>query len=154
MLVLAKYWIILFLAVLNSPESNKPTSAIINIQCIGFSFIGFFFFLAVKLKPMYCDRSAYYQKAIKATARQFIINTNLLWLFLLFGRLIFQDLSNYNLDILNHLNSRNQQIHFFQMLRLDFELRLPEVQNSFQMLKIQYVLHSWELELKSDFRNV
>ena len=103
---------------------------------------------------MYCDRSAYYQKAIKATARQLKISTNLLWLFLLFGRLIFQNLSNYNLDILNHLNSRNQQIHFFQMLRQDFELRLPEVQNSFQMLKIQYVLHSWELELKSDFRNV
>ena len=38
---------------------------------------------------MYCDRSAYYQKAIKATARRLIINTNLLWLFLLFGRLVF-----------------------------------------------------------------
>jgi TM2 domain-containing membrane protein YozV len=39
---------------------------------------------------MYCDRSAYYQKAIKATARRLIINTNLLWLFLLFGRLVFE----------------------------------------------------------------
>jgi len=36
---------------------------------------------------MYCDRSAYYQKAIKATARHLKISTNLLWLFLLFGRL-------------------------------------------------------------------
>ena len=34
---------------------------------------------------MYCDRSAYYQKAIKATARRLKINTHLLWLFLLFG---------------------------------------------------------------------
>jgi len=38
---------------------------------------------------MYCDRSAYYQKAIKATARCLKTNTNLLWLFLLFGRLVF-----------------------------------------------------------------
>jgi len=38
---------------------------------------------------MYCDRSAYYQKAIKATARRLKTNTNLLWLFLLFGRLVF-----------------------------------------------------------------
>lgn len=38
---------------------------------------------------MYCDRSAYYQKAIKATARQLKIYTYLLWLFLLFGRLLF-----------------------------------------------------------------
>jgi hypothetical protein len=38
-------------------------------------------------KTMYCDRSAYYQKAIKATARRLKINTHLLWLFLLFGRL-------------------------------------------------------------------
>jgi len=38
---------------------------------------------------MYCDRSAYYQKAIKATARQLLIYSNLLWIFLLFGRLIF-----------------------------------------------------------------
>ena len=37
---------------------------------------------------MYCDRSAYYQKAIKATARRLKINSNLLWLFLLFGRLV------------------------------------------------------------------
>ena len=36
---------------------------------------------------MCCDRSAYYQKAIKATARRLKINTHLLWLFLLFGRL-------------------------------------------------------------------
>lgn len=36
---------------------------------------------------MYCDRSAYYQKAIKATARRLKTNTNLQWLFLLFGRL-------------------------------------------------------------------
>jgi hypothetical protein len=35
---------------------------------------------------MYCDRSAYYQKAIKATARHLKIYTHLLWLFLLFGR--------------------------------------------------------------------
>ena len=35
---------------------------------------------------MYCDRSAYYQKAIKATARPLEIYSNLLWLFLLFGR--------------------------------------------------------------------
>jgi len=46
------------------------------------------FFLAVKQKPMYCDRSAYYQKAIKATARPLNIYTRLLWLFLLFGRLV------------------------------------------------------------------
>jgi hypothetical protein len=39
---------------------------------------------------MYCDRSAYYQKAIKATARRLKINSSLLWLFLLFGRLVFQ----------------------------------------------------------------
>jgi len=39
---------------------------------------------------MYCDRSAYYQKAIKATARRLKKNSNLLWLFLLFGRLVFQ----------------------------------------------------------------
>jgi hypothetical protein len=38
---------------------------------------------------MYCDRSAYYQKAIKATARLLKIAANLLWLFLLFGRLAF-----------------------------------------------------------------
>jgi hypothetical protein len=38
-------------------------------------------------KTMYCDRSAYYQKAIKVTARRLKINTHLLWLFLLFGRL-------------------------------------------------------------------
>jgi hypothetical protein len=37
---------------------------------------------------MYCDRSAYYQKAIKATARRLKIYSRLLWLFLLFGRLI------------------------------------------------------------------
>jgi len=37
---------------------------------------------------MYCDRSAYYQKAIKATVRLLKIYANLLWLFLLFGRLI------------------------------------------------------------------
>jgi len=37
---------------------------------------------------MYCDRSAYYQEAIKATLKKFIkIELNLLWLFLLFGRL-------------------------------------------------------------------
>ena len=39
-------------------------------------------------KTMYCDRSAYYQKAIKATARQLLIYSNLLWLFLLFGWLV------------------------------------------------------------------
>ena len=39
-------------------------------------------------KTMYCDRSAYYQKAIKATARQLKIFTNLQWFFLLFGRLV------------------------------------------------------------------
>jgi len=33
---------------------------------------------------MYCDRSAYFQKAIKATARQLRINTYLLWLFFAF----------------------------------------------------------------------
>ena len=38
-------------------------------------------------KTMCCDRSAYYQKAIKATARQFKIYAHFLWLFLLFGRL-------------------------------------------------------------------
>jgi len=38
---------------------------------------------------MYCDRSAYHQKAIKATARQLLNYSNLLWFFLLFGRLIF-----------------------------------------------------------------
>jgi len=42
---------------------------------------------------MYCDYSAYYQKAIKATARQLKNYTNLLWFFLLFGRLI-QAVSN------------------------------------------------------------
>jgi len=36
---------------------------------------------------MYCDRSAYYQKAIKAIARLLKICSHLLWLFLLFGRL-------------------------------------------------------------------
>jgi len=41
----------------------------------------------IRKKTMYCDRSAYYQKAIKATARRLKINTHLLWLFLLFGRL-------------------------------------------------------------------
>jgi len=39
---------------------------------------------------MYCYRSAYYQKAIKATAILLKINITLLWLFLLFGRLVFQ----------------------------------------------------------------
>ncbi len=39
-------------------------------------------------KTMYCDRSAYFQKAIKATARQLQFNTNLQWFFLLFGRLV------------------------------------------------------------------
>jgi len=68
---------------------QPTTTAIINLQCIGFSFNGLFIFLAVKLKLMYCDRSAYYQKAIKAIARQPQFNPNLLWLFLLFGRLIF-----------------------------------------------------------------
>jgi len=38
---------------------------------------------------MYCDCSAYYQKVMKATARRLKTNTNLLWLFLLFGRLVF-----------------------------------------------------------------
>ncbi len=55
---------------LQSNILQKTKTAIKNLQCIGFSFIDFFFFLAVKLKTMYCDRSAYYQKAIKATARQ------------------------------------------------------------------------------------
>jgi len=41
---------------------------IIILQYIGFSFIAFFS-LTVKLKPMYRDRSAYYQKAIKANAK-------------------------------------------------------------------------------------
>jgi len=40
---------------------------------------------------MDCDRSAYNQKAIKATARRLKINDNLLWFFLLFGRLIIHD---------------------------------------------------------------
>ena len=40
---------------------------------------------------MYCDRSAYYQKAIKATSRRLIINTYLQWLFLLFGRLVYNN---------------------------------------------------------------
>ena len=48
---------------------------------------------------MYCDRSAYYQKAIKATARQLLIYSNLLWLFLLFGRLNLFD--NLNIHILS-----------------------------------------------------
>ncbi len=45
---------------------------------------------------MYCDRSAYYQKAIKATARQLKINTYLRWLFLLFGRLGKMPINKYN----------------------------------------------------------
>jgi len=49
---------------------------------------------------MYCDRSAYYHKAIKATARRLILNTNLLWLFLLYGRLIF---------VLSHFTKVRQQ---------------------------------------------
>jgi len=55
---------------------------------------------------MCCDRSAYYQKAIKATARLLKINTNLLWLFLLFGRL----------DIMGKVRQRldpNNQHHLF-----------------------------------------
>ncbi len=44
---------------------------------------------------MYCDRSAYYRKAIKATARRLNINTTLLWLFLLFGRLILKLISKF-----------------------------------------------------------
>ncbi len=44
---------------------------------------------------MYCDRSAYYQRAIKATARQLNKNTHLLWFFLLFGRLFFSLLFFY-----------------------------------------------------------
>ena len=39
---------------------------------------------------MYCDRSAYSQKAIKATARRLKISSNLLWLFLLLGRLEYE----------------------------------------------------------------
>jgi len=38
----------------------------------------------IRKRTMYCDRSAYYQKAIKATARRWKINTNLLWLFFAF----------------------------------------------------------------------
>ncbi len=49
---------------------------------------------------MYCDRSAYYQKAIKATARRLKINSNLLWLFLLFGRLAFFVFFDYLSDII------------------------------------------------------
>ncbi len=41
---------------------------------------------------MYCDRSAYYQKAIKATARRLKTNSNLLWLFLHFGRLLVYEI--------------------------------------------------------------
>ena len=68
---------------------------------------------------MYCDRSVYYQKAIKATARRLKINTNLLWLFLLFGRLVFLtnkqcanvcvcQTGHYNLSQLKHITNFNQ----------------------------------------------
>jgi len=38
----------------------------------------------IRKKTMYCDRSAYYQKAIKATARQLKIYSRLLWFFFAF----------------------------------------------------------------------
>ena len=56
-----------------------------------------FYLSAMAVNKTYGDRSAYYQKAIKATARRLKTNTNLLWLFLLFGRL---EIGNENLE--NH----------------------------------------------------
>jgi len=57
-------------------------------------------------KTMYCDRSAYYQKAIKATARQLQNYSNLLWLFLLFGRLYIMG------KVRQRLDPNNQHHHF------------------------------------------
>ena len=66
--------------------SGNYCFAIVNLQFIVFLFLSASRLLSEQ-KTMYCDRSAYYQKAIKATARRLKTNSNLLWLFLLFGRL-------------------------------------------------------------------
>ncbi len=58
---------------------------------------------------MYCDRSAYYQKAIKATARRLRINTFLLWLFLLFGRLDYYNKLNLAIVILCFFKQRTSK---------------------------------------------
>jgi len=62
---------------------------IINLQCIGFSFIGFFFFLAVKLKPMYCDRSALFSKSYKSHSKTFENKLKLAVAFFAFWAIIF-----------------------------------------------------------------
>ena len=74
---------------------GMPRFIIITSQINASQFIVFFVLSVCKLlnelKTMYCDRSAYYQKAIKATSRRLIINTYLQWLFLLFGRLVYNN---------------------------------------------------------------
>ena len=72
---------------------------------------------------MYCDCSALLKKAIKATARHLKIYTNLLWLFLLLGRLNSVSLCLSGLPINHELLRTNLLISFRSSYPLVSEVR-------------------------------
>lgn len=72
---------------------------------------------------MSCDRSAYYQKAIKATARRLKMNTDFCGFFMLLGRLNSVSLCLSGLPINHELLRTNLLISFRSSYLLVSEVR-------------------------------